>query len=65
MTREQIELQAVNTLKRCSIEKLLDLFAETDKRKITTEVAMTRGWIMDALEAKMTADQFDKWLDQQ
>lgn len=50
----------INSLMRCSINKLIDLWEETDKRQITQEVVLVRGWIMTALEAK-DPEAFDAW----
>ena len=51
-----------HTINKMSIEKLLDLWEETEKQVISIELAMVREWIMTALEAK-NPDAFNRWMD--
>lgn len=45
-----------------STEKLVELFEETNKQQMTSELGMVRGWIMDALE-KRNEPAFLAWLE--
>jgi hypothetical protein len=59
----EVKVLAVNiTLKKMTIQKLIELWNETSKQELTSELAMVRGWIMDALEFK-NPEAFDKWVD--
>jgi hypothetical protein len=42
-------------------EKLVELFEETDKQKMTPELGMVRGWIIDVLEQR-DAQAFETWI---
>ena len=44
-----------------SKEKLVELFEETEKNN-DSNIFVVRGWIMDALETKMTEEEFDSFL---
>ena len=39
-------------LNKMSIERLVDLWDEISKMKVTQEIADVRGWILEALEEK-------------
>ena len=43
-------------------ETLIESFEMTSDMKISAEVAMTRGWIMDELD-KRNPEAFEKWMD--
>ncbi len=49
-------------LKTYDMARLCDLLEATTSRKYSAQVAMVRGWIMDAMEAK-NPDGFNAWLD--
>lgn len=59
MTKEQT---IINNLKGMSVNKLIDLWNETDKKEVTPEVARVRGWLLDAMEAK-NPEAFDAWME--
>lgn len=60
MTKQ--EIIARDTLKNCSLEKLLDLWELTDTMK-GQQVPTVRGWLMDEIERR-NLDGFDAWMDQ-
>jgi hypothetical protein len=62
MTREQINIQAMNTLSKMSIERLLEQWELVSKMEVTQEVVTTRGWILDALTMK-NPEAMDEYLD--
>lgn len=49
------------SLKKMSIEKLVELFEATTNMK-DTMIATVRGWLMDAIEEK-NPEGFGAWLD--
>ena len=51
-----------HTINKMSIEKLLDLWEETEKQVISIELAMVREWIMTALEAKIQMHLIVGWM---
>lgn len=53
---------AANMLMSYSIAKLIELWNETEKQALDTELTIVRGWIMDALEQK-DQEAFYNWLD--
>ena len=63
MTRK--EQAAINTLKGMKVERLLNLWQETEKTEMNLETARVREWLMTALETKSPA-AFEAWmLDEQ
>jgi len=56
------EQTARNMLNKHTTEGLIQLFEETNNNRVTEDVAMVRGWIMDVLEAR-DVEKFDAWLD--
>ena len=62
MTAKQKSAIIVNNLTKCSIAKLIDLWNETEKLPLDEPLAITRGWLMEALEVK-DADAFDNWIE--
>lgn len=53
---------AASKLAQMSVATLAELFDLTEARQINVEVALVRGWIMDALEAKQP-EAFAAWMD--
>lgn len=49
-------------LQTYSLDRLCDLLEATTSIKYSDKLAMVRGWIMDAMEAK-NPDGFNAWLD--
>ncbi|MDP4117684.1 MAG: hypothetical protein Q8873_00625 [Bacillota bacterium] len=62
MTKTEFNQKAINMLKGLSITKLIELWNLADKMELTEEVVKTRGWLMDALEAK-NPEAFNKWIE--
>jgi hypothetical protein len=74
----QSEAIARDSIKRLSNESLATVWAGTSTVPVTRAVTITRGWLMDELEARMTAlderdekspvslgqavSRFDQWL---
>jgi len=74
----QSEAIARDSIKRLSNEKLASTWAATAEQQVTRAVTITRGWLMDELEARMNAldlrnaksplslgqsvSRFDQWL---
>jgi len=61
MTAKMAEKKLNQTVRRMTIEKLIELWEETERRFISQELAIVRGAIMDALEAK-DHKSFDRWM---
>lgn len=61
MTSTQANTTAAAKLSKCSIKTLLEMWHHSDKLEIDAAVARTRGWIMDAMEAK-NLEAFDRWM---
>ena len=59
------KVRCPNELLSTPVDTLKELFAETDKQKITSDLASVRGWIMEALENQMTEQEFESWMDAQ
>lgn len=55
-------IPAPKELMHISKNKLIELFAETNNNN-DEDIYTVRGWIMEALEAKMSESEFDSWLD--
>lgn len=53
---------AADKLAQMSIPALAELFDLTDARQVNAELALVRGWIMDALEAKRP-EAFAAWME--
>lgn len=60
MTKQ--ELQARETLSKCTIKQLVGLWQESEKQTINAQVATVRGWIMAAMERR-NPEAFDKWIE--
>ncbi len=56
------EMMALETLKKSSLAKLLDLWELTTALN-GPQVPTVRGWLMDEIERR-NPDGFDAWLDQ-
>lgn len=55
------EILIITKLVKLPVEKLVDLWEETEKHFISVELAETRGWIMSALSLK-NPTAYDKWM---
>ena len=51
-----------HTINRMTVDKLLDLWEETEKQPISAELATVRGWLMTALEAK-NPEAYTHWME--
>lgn len=60
MTKQ--EKTAREKLKKLSLEKLVQQFELTTNLPATIEVAMVRGWLMDAIEEK-NEKGFAEWIE--
>ena len=47
---------------KMSLEQLIEIWKEIDKKKATKEIIKVRGWLLDELE-KRNKEAFDKWID--
>ena len=56
------EATAREALRRLTDESLSVQWLLTETMPMSEELAMTRGWIMDELEKRMTPEQFDAWV---
>lgn len=56
------EADARERLSQQSNELLATTWLLTEAMPMSQELAVTRGWIADELEKRMTVDQFEAWL---
>ena len=63
MTANTIATTATDKIARMTTAQLLDAWREIDAKPMTPEVAIVRGWLMDALEAR-NPEAFAAWLEQ-
>jgi hypothetical protein len=56
------EATVQHMINRMSVQKLIELWEETEKRIISIELAKVREWIMNALEAK-NPEAYERWLN--
>ena len=61
MSREQAREKALNTLRKMSLDSLVEQFELTENMN-GVEVAEVRGWLMEAIEEK-NPDGFNTWLE--
>ncbi len=61
MSREAAKETAMKTLRKMSLENLVEQFELTENMQ-GIEVAEVRGWLMDAIKEK-NPDGFNAWLD--
>lgn len=61
MTRQQATEKAKATLRKLSLEKLVEQFELTTTIN-DPHIAEVRGWLMDVIEEK-APEGFSKWLD--
>jgi hypothetical protein len=59
---KRLEAIAQERVSRLSDEELSVQWLLTEAMPMSEELAMTRGWLMDELEKRMGAEQFDAWL---
>lgn len=52
-----------NTMMNLNLKQLIGAFKLIDKKEMTVEVAVVRGWLIDGIEALATEESFDEWLD--
>ncbi len=62
MTKEQITAKAKSITNGQSTEALIQAFEATNEQQMTPELAVTRGWIMDELEAR-DPEAFEAWME--
>lgn len=62
MTRELAQAKMNSIIKSHSTAMLCELFETTNNQKMTAEIAIVRGAIMDELETRNAAT-FELWLD--
>lgn len=59
---EQLKAKAVEMTAELSNEALCIAWMATETQPVTQELAMTRGWMLDELNARLDDDLFDEWL---
>lgn len=60
--REQAKAQARAMTAKLTDEALCLAWLATEGKPATQELALTRGWILDELNARLGDDLFDEWL---
>jgi hypothetical protein len=60
--REQAETAVQAMAAKLTDEALCLAWMGTEGKPATNELAIVRGWIMDALNARLGDDLFDEWL---
>jgi hypothetical protein len=63
----QDELNAAVEAQRAALRELTDetlsvTWLATEVMQMSAELAVTRGWLIDELERRMTPDRFDAWI---
>jgi hypothetical protein len=56
------EATAREALRRLTDETLSVTWLATEVMPMSEELAVTRGWLMDELEARMGVEKFDAWV---
>jgi hypothetical protein len=51
-----------NAMRGLSNEKLAAVWEQTEQQPASAELAMTRGWLIDELETRMSEADFDCWI---
>lgn len=59
---QRLEATARAAISRKSNELLATAWILTEAMPMSEELAVTRGWLIDELEARMGPDKFDAWL---
>lgn len=60
--REQATAKALAMAAKLTDEALCIAWMTTEAQPVTEELAITRGWLMDELNARLGDDLFDEWL---
>jgi hypothetical protein len=60
--REQAEAKVKTMAAKLSDEALCLAWLATEGKSATKELALTRGWMLDELNARLGDDLFDEWL---
>ena len=58
----ETHINAPETLKSYSLEKLVSLWEATTETPFSLDLAIVRGWLMDEIESR-NPDGFGAWLD--
>lgn len=59
---QRLEAIARESISRRSNEMLATAWLLTETQPMSEALAMTRGWLMDELETRMSPEKFDAWI---
>lgn len=59
---EQLRAKGAEMTAKLSNEALCLAWMATESKPVTQELAITRGWMLDVLNARLGDDLFDEWL---
>jgi hypothetical protein len=59
MEMKKMSKETMKELNGMNIKQLKQLFEITEKQKMSVELAMVRGWLMDAIYAKLGEEEGD------
>ena len=62
LVRNEQTKMAMNSLRKMSLEQLVGRFELTSKMEASVELAMVRGWLMDAIEER-NPEGYNRWIE--
>ena len=57
--KREMKTMTISKINEMKITQLKELYEITEKQKITRELAIVRGWLMDAIYAKLGEEEGD------